>query len=204
MAEIVERVNKVSPTWNLLGYLTPHEAQIGTTRNGYPVQGGPDALDSYPDACIVTDNEWPRDIELPRERLVSLIDPSSFVSRTAGIGIGCVIYPNCFIGLNANLGTQIFCLTGSVINHDCILEDRVVLASGVMLAGSVHVEANCYLGQSCTIRQLIRISKGSTIQLYCAPCFNNILDSRGSSNRQGTTPRVVVHYYRTSEEGYIT
>lgn len=163
MAEIVERVNHASPTWNLLGFISPHGRDIGTERNGYRVLGGPDALADFPDACLIPDNEWPRTLPIPHERLISLIDPSAFVSRTAQIGRGCVLYPNSFIGLNASLGNSVFCLSGCIINHDCVLEDRVVLASSVTLAGSVHVEPGCYLGQSCTVRQHLRIGRGSLI-----------------------------------------
>jgi len=163
MAEIVERINHATPTWNLLGYLSSNEAKVGTRRNGYPVLGAFTDLDAYPHAALVPDNEWPRSLPLPHDRLVSLIDPSVFVSRAAQIGVGCVFYPHCYLGLNARVGDYIFCLSGSIINHDDVLEDRVVLASGVTLAGSVHVEEGCYLGQSCTVRQLLRIGRGSTI-----------------------------------------
>jgi sugar O-acyltransferase (sialic acid O-acetyltransferase NeuD family) len=163
MVEIVQRINHTSPTWNLLGYLSPDGAQIGLVRNGYSVIGGSDALSEYSTAFLIPDNEWPRSLPLPRERLGSLVDPSTFVSRTARIGPGSVLYPNSFVGLNASLGERVFCLSGCVINHDCVLEDRVVLASSVTLAGSVHVEADCYLGQSCTVRQLLRIGRGSLI-----------------------------------------
>lgn len=163
MVEIVERVNHNSPTWNLLGFLSPDGAHVGQMRNGYPVLGGPDALAGNATACLVPDNEWPHDLPLPAERLVSLIDPSVFCSRSARIGPGSVLYPNCFVGLNASLGARVFCLSGSVINHDCVLEDRVILASGVRLAGSVHVEADTYLGQACTVRQHLRIGRGSLI-----------------------------------------
>jgi carbonic anhydrase/acetyltransferase-like protein (isoleucine patch superfamily) len=162
MVEIVERINYQTPTWNLLGYISPHDLQIGALRNAYPVLGTPDALSDYPDALFVPDNEWKLALP-PLNQLVSLVDPSVFISRTARIGPGCVVYPNSFIGFNATLGDRVFCLSGCVINHDCVLEDRVVLASSVTLAGSVAVEADCYLGQSCTIRQKLRIGRGSLI-----------------------------------------
>lgn len=163
MAEIVERVNAVVPTWNLLGFITPAEAEIGPARNGYPVLGARGHLPAYPEAFLVPDNEWPRPLDVPAERLVSLIDPSVFLSRTTTVGAGCVLYPHCFVGLNARIGNAVFCLSGSVINHDVVVEERVVIASGVSLAGSVHVEADCYLGQACTVRQKVRIGRGSTI-----------------------------------------
>jgi acetyltransferase-like isoleucine patch superfamily enzyme len=37
------------------------------------------------------------------------------------------------------------------------------MASGVVLAGSVHVEGGCYLGQFCTVRQQVRIGRGSLV-----------------------------------------
>jgi len=163
MAEIVERVNLAAPTWNLLGFISPHDFQPGTERNGYPVLGGADALKDFPDAYLIPDNKWPRASAIPHERLISLVDPSAFVSRTAQMGRGCVIYPHSFIGLNACLGDYVFALGGCIINHDCVLEDRIVLASGVTLAGSVHVETECYLGQSCTVRQHQRIGRDSLI-----------------------------------------
>jgi sugar O-acyltransferase (sialic acid O-acetyltransferase NeuD family) len=164
MAEIVERINRATPTWNLLGFLSAKAPPAGGVyRNGYPVLGSREAIDTFPNAALIPDNEWPRSLPLPHDRLVSLIDPSAFVSRTTRIGVGCVFYPHCFLGLNAQIGDHVFCLSGSIINHDDVLEDRVVLASGVTLAGSVYVEEGCYLGQSCTVRQQLRIGRGSTI-----------------------------------------
>jgi sugar O-acyltransferase (sialic acid O-acetyltransferase NeuD family) len=163
MAEIVERMNGARPTWTLLGFIAPEEQSVGEPQNGYPILGTIDQLPDYPDACLVAAFGWPLSLLVPRDRLVSLVDPAAFVSRTAAIGAGCVLYPHCFVGLNARIGDHVFCLSGSVINHDNVLEDRVVVASGVTLAGSVHVEADCYLGQACTVRQCVRIGRGSLI-----------------------------------------
>jgi sugar O-acyltransferase (sialic acid O-acetyltransferase NeuD family) len=163
MAEIVARVNEVAPTWNLLGFITPDVPGVGQSRNGHPVLGAYGDLPAYPEAFLVPDNEWPRSLDVLSERFVSLIDPSVFLSRTATVGAGCVLYPHCFVGLNARIGDAVFCLSGSVINHDVVVEEHVVIASGVSLAGSVHIESDCYLGQACTVRQNIRIGRGSVI-----------------------------------------
>jgi sugar O-acyltransferase (sialic acid O-acetyltransferase NeuD family) len=160
MAEIVERLQ---PQWRLLGFLAQEGQPFGEPLNGYPVLGTLDRLPEYPDAGLVPAFPWPRSLPVPRERLVSLIDPTVFVSRTAAIGAGCVLYPHCFVGLNARIGDGAFCLSGCQINHDTVLEEGVVLASGASVAGSVHIEADCYLGQACTVRQELRIGKGSLI-----------------------------------------
>jgi acetyltransferase-like isoleucine patch superfamily enzyme len=165
MAEIVERVNGVEPSWRLLGYIAgPGGAShVGKVFNDHTVLGCEDCMAEYPTAWFMPENDFPASVDVPRDRLATLVDPSCFVSRTASIGAGCVLYPNCFVGLRAVLGDRVFVLSGSVVNHDDRLEDRVVLCSGVILAGSVCVESDCYLGQGCMIRQNLRVGRGSLI-----------------------------------------
>jgi len=149
--------------WNLLGFLSAKGEGVGETRNGYPILGSAEAIPHHPDALFVPDNEWPRDLLPSPDRLASLIDPTSFVSAAATIGAGCVLYPHCFIGLNARLGDCVFSLSSSVINHDCTLGDWVVLASRVTFAGHVTVEEDCYLGQACSAKEYLTIGRGSLI-----------------------------------------
>jgi sugar O-acyltransferase (sialic acid O-acetyltransferase NeuD family) len=163
MLGIVDRVNRVENAWNILGFVSVHPGRVGETLAGFPVLGMPQALEQHAEAFVVPEYEWPHKADLPRDRLASLIDPSVFVSCTAHIGLGCVIYPNCYVGSHARVGDFLFCLSGSVINHNNIIEDDVTLTSGVVIAGDVHVETGCYFGQSCTVRELLRIGRGSLI-----------------------------------------
>jgi len=163
MAHIVDRINAHEPTWNLLGHIAPCSDDTRTEFAGRPVLGTIEVLAEHPGAAIVTDNEFPKSIELPEDQLINLIDPSAYVHPTAAMGSGCVIYCNCFIGLNAKLGDRIFALSGVTINHDDVIGDRTVLASGATLAGGVTIEEDCYIGQSSTIRQFIHIKRNSLI-----------------------------------------
>lgn len=163
MAYTIERINRREPTWNLLGHIAPGGGETITELAGRPVLGTIEMLGAHPGAAIVTDNEFPESSELPTGRLVNLIDPSAYVHPAAVIGRGCVIYCNCFIGFNAKLGDRIFALPGVTINHDDVIGDRTTLASGATLAGSVTVEEDCYIGQSSTIRQGLRIKRNSLI-----------------------------------------
>jgi sugar O-acyltransferase (sialic acid O-acetyltransferase NeuD family) len=167
MADIVARINSVEQTWNLVGFVSANGDKVGEELAGCRVLDYRDALERYPTALVVPEFDWPQKPEIPRQRLASLIDPGTFVSTTALIGLGCVIYPNCFVGAYAHIGDFLFCLSGSVINHNDIIEDRVTLTSGTVIAGDVHVEADCYLGQSCTVREMVRIGRGSLIGMGC-------------------------------------
>ena len=166
MVDIVARVNALCPTWNLLGCCALDEEQLraaGTTLNGAPVLGTREALERLETARLVPDNTWPIDSSTPAERLVSLLDPSTFVARSARIGRGCVFYPHCTIGHNAVVGDGVFSLAGSVVNHDDVLGERTQIAAQATLAGYVKVESGCYLGQSCSVRQSVTIGRGSLI-----------------------------------------
>jgi sugar O-acyltransferase (sialic acid O-acetyltransferase NeuD family) len=172
MLDIVDRINRAESTWNVLGFASAHDDRVGETLAGLPVLGARQALEQHPEAFVVPEYEWPQKTELPRHRLASLIDPSVFVSRTARIGLGCVIYPHCFVGSHAHVGDFLFCLSGSVINHNDVIGDRVTLTAGVVIAGDVHVDADCYLGQSCTVRELLRIGHGSLIGMGAVVVHN--------------------------------
>jgi sugar O-acyltransferase (sialic acid O-acetyltransferase NeuD family) len=164
MAEIVERINRVSPTWNLLGFFCEknvYEKHRGSTLNGYRVLGTIEHLEKHPNAALAIGYGFQD--AFPMERAATIVDPTAFVSRSVKVGKACVIYPGCFIGYNAVLGNRVFSLSGSVINHDDVLEDGVSLCSNVTLAGSIHVEAGAYLGQACTVRQHLRLGKDSFI-----------------------------------------
>ena len=157
MAEIVERINKIRPTWRLLGYIRmANEEPPSSELNGYKVLGGQEVVSQYPGAYFVPCYKSKID-QVPLDRWATIIDPSVFVSRTAKLGVGCVIYPNCYIGLNAGLGNFVFCLSGSIINHDDKIGDDSTITSGVVIAGEVTIGQRCYIGQKCTIRQLLTI-----------------------------------------------
>jgi serine acetyltransferase len=163
LAEIVERINTVEETWGLLGFVAEDAGETGKLLNGYPVLGTPETLASFADARLAPESEWWQLEGIPLERFASIVDPSCFVSRTARIGRGCVVFPHGYIGHRAALSDFVVCLSGCSVNHDAVLEERVMLTSGVLLAGGVHVEAGSYLGQGCNVRQRLRIGRKSLV-----------------------------------------
>ena len=159
----IDRINHISPTWNLLGFLTGEESDLGTTIEGLPVLGDAARLEQFPEAALLPGLGWPTTPPEIEDRFISIIDPSTVVCRSTHIGRGCLIYPNCFFGIGAVLGERGLVLAGCTINHDAQIADRVILTSGVQLAGYVQIETDCELGQGCTVRQRIHIGQGSFI-----------------------------------------
>jgi len=163
MADIVGRINNVEPRWRLRGFIRRATDPGVDCWAGLPVLGNVDALPDYPDCHVAHECFFDDRIDVPPERWAALVDPSSFVASSAVVGPGSVVYPHGFIGAGATLTQRAFILSGCAINHDCVLEDRTIVCSGVTLAGHVHVERDCYLGQRCTVRQNVRIGAGSTL-----------------------------------------
>lgn len=165
MIEIVDRVNAVQKRWNLIGFIATDSDELEREKEieGFPVLGLIDEVARRPNADLVPVEGFPRTGAVPEEQLVSLVDPSTFVSRTATIGKGCVIYPNCYIGYHAKIHDRVFCLSGSIINHDDVIENEVTITSGVILAGNLHVESKVYLGQGCSVRPFTRVGRNSLI-----------------------------------------
>ena len=161
MVEIFERA-ELSKQYNLLGFVSvkPYSGEL----SGYPVYSIEDLEQRFSDAALVPDNSFDLTTKLKyRDRMISLVDPSCFISRTAKIGRGCVLYPNCFVGLNAVIEDFVFSLSGSIINHDDVIGIGSIITSGVKIAGNVKVGQQVYLGQNCTIRQMLNIGDNSLI-----------------------------------------
>ena len=159
MAAMVDRVNAVKSTWRLLGCVSAKDEPTSDDNYGLKVLGGPDVLAKYGDAVCIAGNAWNVSLPVERDRLRNLIDPTATIIPSAKLGVGCVFYPNCFVGAAAEVGDFTFALSGAIINHDDHIGRRVIFASGATLAGYVTVGDSAYLGQSCSVRQSLTIGE---------------------------------------------
>jgi len=163
IAEIIGRINRLKPTWKLLGHIYPKSEQIPETFFNRRVLGGPDVIKKHKKAFFIADNEFPKNIPVPQGRWATIIDPTCFVHSTARIGEGGVLFPFCYVGARAKIGFRFFALSGTIINHDDVIGDYVVSASSVTLAGNVVVGDYSYLGQGCAVRQFIKLGRNCLI-----------------------------------------
>jgi sugar O-acyltransferase (sialic acid O-acetyltransferase NeuD family) len=161
-ADIINRAGK----YRLLGFISQNP-DYPESYGGYPVLGDKQVIDSYPHAGLIP-LKWEKwdsshHGDNYADRRVTLIDPSAFISSTAKIGKGCIIYPGCFIGANAILGDGVLMLHGCTVNHDNVIGDRTVLTSNVTIAGNVTVGQSVYMGQGSNVRQFVKIGSHSFV-----------------------------------------
>ena len=163
---LIEDINRVRPTYNLLGFLDDTEAKQGKLFNGYPCLG-----------------KIPHLLELCRQRRIyaviamescsgrrriasdladfqdweTLRHPSANIAESAQIGQGCIICAHTSISIDTKLGKHCLINIGTVIGHDSVLGDCVSVMPGVCICGNAVVKDCAYLGTNCSVTPKISI-----------------------------------------------
>lgn len=149
----------------------------GTCRFGREIVGKLEDLDSWyregriSSALIGTANV--RALDLRRRAfdqlqsfgipLARAIHPRAFVSPSAMVGEGTFIGPMVTVHSRATIGRNVCVYSGSVIEHDNIVEDHVFIAPGVITTGASTIESGAYLGPGVTIGSGRRVGHDSII-----------------------------------------
>lgn len=96
-------------------------------------------------------------------RFPPLIHPTAFVSKSATIANGTVVFANSYVGPNSRIGKFCILNTGASVEHDCSIGNQNFLAPGTILAGRVIIGDNCFLGMGSLISDGISIGSDSVI-----------------------------------------
>lgn len=162
VAWLVERINKVDPTWTLLGFIDDNESLQGETVNQYPVLGRTEDVVRFPDAyfvCAVGASKIrERIIERvkaynPSIRFGTVIDPSVEMSNLVTIGEGTIICAHTIITVNIQIGSHVIVNLDCTVGHDAILHDFVTLYPSVNVSGITEIGRCSELGTGMQIIQ---------------------------------------------------
>ena len=172
VAWLIERINRVNPTWNLLGFMDDNEEIQGTEINGYKVLGKTSDAVGYRDAyfvCAVGASKV-------REKIVNklkeansdikfgiVIDPTAEISDLVSIGEGTIICAHTIITVNIEIGTHVIINLDCTVGHDAILNDFVTLYPSVNVSGITNIGHAVELGTGMQIIQGKRIGDYSII-----------------------------------------
>ena len=162
VAWAVERLNKVNPTWNLLGFMDDADDIQESEVNGYKVLGKTTDVGNYPDAFFVVAVGASR----IREKIVSnmkavnpsvkfgtVIDPSVEMSDLVTIGEGTIICAHTIITVNIEIGSHVIINLDCTVGHDAILKDFVTLYPSVNVSGITQIGHAVELGTGMQIIQ---------------------------------------------------
>ena len=158
---LVERINAVAPTWNVLGFLDDNKEIQGKIINGYKVVGTTadiKAFDAYFVCAIgaskIREKVIQKVIDMnPSVRFATLIDPSVEISKYSSIGEGTIICAHTILTVNVEIGRHVIINLDCTIGHDAVLEDFVTLYPSVNISGNVKVGRDTELGTGVQIIQ---------------------------------------------------
>jgi len=96
-----------------------------------------------------------------KRKLPVFIHHSSYVSESASVLEGTIIYPMCNIDKNVTIGKGTLINNSVTLSHDNVIGDCCYISPGVITSGNVHIGFNTFVGASATF------SNGVTIGDRC-------------------------------------
>lgn len=172
VAWLVERINKVEPRWNLLGFIDDDESKQGTEINGYKVLGKTGDIIKYSGSYFVCAVAASRTREIivsnmkaidPNVKFGTVIDPSVEISDFVTIGEGTIICAHTVITVNIFIGNHVIINLDCMVGHDAILNDFVTLYPSVNISGMTNIGHASELGTGMQIIQGKRIGDYSIV-----------------------------------------
>ena len=169
VAWLVERINKVEPTWNLMGFIDDNAEIQNTEINGYRVLGTSDDVFKYSDSYYVCAVGASRTREKiinkvkqvnPNIKFDTVIDPTVEVSDLVTIGEGTIICANTIMTVNISIGSHVIINLDCTVGHDAILNDFVTLYPSVNVSGMTNIGYCSELGTG------MQIIQGKTVGEY--------------------------------------
>lgn len=169
IAWLVERINKVKPTWELIGFVDDNEKLKDSIVGGYPVHGDCNWLKEQKDevyaVCAIGTSKIRRKVidKLEGVKFAIIIDPSVVLSDRVKIGEGCVICASTIITVDIKIGSHVIINLDCTIGHDVTLENYVTLYPSVNISGNTVLEECVEMGTGSQIIQGLKIGKGTIV-----------------------------------------
>lgn len=107
--------------------------------------------------------------------MATVVHPSASISRYARLGVGCVVFANAVVNVDAEVGDAAIINTAATVDHDCHLGNGVHIAPGANLGGGVTVGDYSWIGIGAAVRHYQSIGAGVTVGAG-AVVVNNIED----------------------------
>lgn len=165
VAWIIEEINAVNPTWNIIGFVDDNSEMWGKELNGYRVLGGIEALDELEEKpyvvvaianCSIKKNIVARLEE--KYKFATVIYPTVKVSKYIEIGNGTIIYPGVILTVNTKIGNHVIISGNCGIGHDTVIGNYSSVLWGSSFSGYDVIAEECFIGVGTNIIQGINIS----------------------------------------------
>ena len=167
-----ERINSVSPEWNILGFIDDNIQVQGQLIDGYKVIGTTAAVSKYPDAyfvCAVGSAKIRKRIvekikSVADVKFATLIDPACVCCRERiNVGEGCIICANTYITLDIKIGDHVYIGGNATVGHDSRIDNFVTVYPGANISGSTYLGSGCEMGTGSRIIQGLSVGMNTIV-----------------------------------------
>lgn len=169
VAWLIERINIIKPTWDLVGFVDDNKLLMGDHISGYPVVGDSIWLNNqtekiYAVCAIGSSNVRKKVIQkLSNVKFATLIDPKVEISNTVEIGEGTIICAGSVLTIDVSLGNHVIINLNCTIGHDSTIRDYVTIYPSVNVSGNTYIQNNVEVGTGTQIIQGLEIGRNTII-----------------------------------------
>lgn len=167
---IIQQINELEQTWNLLGFIDDNTDNWGKVINGNSVIGGIDSLeflsnDTYI-VIAIANYEVKKNIVNKinnKFKFATIVHPKVWIHDYMTVGEGTIIYEGAILTANIEIGNHVIISPKCGVGHDSIIKDYVSLLWNVNVSGNDLIEEGVMMGSGSTVIQGKKIGKGSII-----------------------------------------
>ena len=166
---LIENINEVSTTWNILGFIDDNPNALEGVECDYTIIGSIKSWEPKENevfACALAFPEVKRrvvdSLKARGAMFATLIHPSALINPHSRILEGAVITTNCSISDNATIG-RFATILGSGVAHDASVGDYSTLSGKCQLNGHVMCGSMVYMGCGVLVAPSVKIGDGATV-----------------------------------------
>lgn len=100
----------------------------------------------------------------------NIVSPIAYVSPEAQLGPGTVVFHRAVVNAMAKVGANCVLNTGSIVEHDSVLEDNVHVSTQAVVNGECEVGEGSFLGSGSVINHGITIGPRTIIASGAVVC----------------------------------
>ncbi len=112
---------------------------------------------------------------LRNSKTPSLIHNTAYISNTATIGKGAIIFPKCNIDQNVVIESLVTLHNSVIVSHDSSIGTGCYISPGVIISGNTAIGKNSFIGAGTIISNGIKV--GNNVKIGIGSVVVNNLDN---------------------------
>ncbi len=151
---LIEDINKINPTYLILGFLDDDSSKAGSEFYGYKILGGTEQLSELGKKIPLNAVIAIRDGTV-RKRIVevhsefvnweTIVHPTAVIASSSMVGKGSVFFPQVTVSVDSVLGSFGLYYIHSIICNDCVIGDYVSVMAGAIISEHVRIGDECLI-----------------------------------------------------------